>query len=140
MDYQFLSQTMLFSGESPEEIKEMLSCLGAVTWGAGHPSGTALRSWPEWYRLHPPPACPKEPSDYNTIQRGVFLHRTKKKNRPHPAKGADGLENTGGQMTLCSIHRPRAKRTKKHSERNTQSRNMPIQMESRRPWKPSTIT
>ena len=31
MDYQFLSQTMLFSGESPEEIKEMLSCLGAVT-------------------------------------------------------------------------------------------------------------
>ena len=23
MDYQFLSQTMLFSGESPEEIKEM---------------------------------------------------------------------------------------------------------------------
>ena len=24
MDYQFLSQTMLFSGESPEEIKEML--------------------------------------------------------------------------------------------------------------------
>ena len=40
-------------------------------------------------------------------------------------------------MTLCSIHRPRAKRTKKHSERNTQSRNMPIQMESRRPWKPA---
>ena len=30
MDYQFLSQTMLFSGESPEEIKEMLSCLGAA--------------------------------------------------------------------------------------------------------------
>ena len=25
MDYQFLSQTMLFSGESPEEIKEMLA-------------------------------------------------------------------------------------------------------------------
>lgn len=35
MDYQFLSQTMLFSGESPEEIKEMLSCLGAVTRSYG---------------------------------------------------------------------------------------------------------
>ena len=45
-----------------------------------------------------------------------------------------------GTQNLTSIHRPRAKRTKKHSERNTQSRNMPIQMESRRPWKPSTIT
>ena len=30
MDYEFLSKTMLFSGDSPEEIKTMLDCLGAA--------------------------------------------------------------------------------------------------------------
>ena len=58
MDYQFLSQTMLFSGESPEEIKEMLSCLGAVTrsYGKGEimPENAYIRwDWcsPEMFRL-----------------------------------------------------------------------------------------
>ena len=60
MDYQFLSQTMLFSGESPEEIKEMLSCLGAVTrsYGKGeiiYHAGECVHSMglcsPEMFRL-----------------------------------------------------------------------------------------
>ena len=38
-------------------------------------------------------------------------------------------------MTCCSSHLPRTKRTKKHRERNAQSRYMPIQMASRPPWK-----
>ena len=60
MDYQFLSQTMLFSGESPEEIKEMLSWLGAVTRSYGKvrssimPENAYIRwDWcsPEMFRL-----------------------------------------------------------------------------------------
>ena len=42
------------------------------------------------------------------------------------------------QITFCSSHLPRTKRTKKHRERNAQSRYMPIQIASRPPWKAST--
>ena len=37
------------------------------------------------------------------------------------------------QMTCCSSHLPRTKRTKKQSERKAQSRYMPIQMDSSPP-------
>lgn len=76
----------------------------------------------------------KSASACNTNQKAGFLHKAQKKSLP---KGRL-FENNDAQMTCCSSHLPRTKRTKKHRERKAQSRYMPIQMESSPPWKAST--
>lgn len=49
------------------------------------------------------------------------------------------FRNNNSDAFFCSIHLPRTKRTQKNSERMAQSRNMPIQMNSRPQWNLSTI-
>ena len=73
----------------------------------------------------------------DTRQDAGFLH----KKRPYPAKTAmaERAGYTETQITFCSIHLPRTKRTQKNSERMAQSRNMPSQMNSRPQWNLSTI-
>ena len=62
-----------------------------------------------------------------------------KKALPAKTAMAERAGYTETQITFCSIHLPRTKRTQKNSERMAQSRNMPIQMNSRPQWNLSTI-
>ena len=62
-----------------------------------------------------------------------------KKALPAKIAMAERAGYTKTQITFCSIHLPRTKRTQKNSERMAQSRNMPIQMNSRPQWNLSTI-
>ena len=62
-----------------------------------------------------------------------------KKALPARTAVAERVGYTETQITFCSIHLPRTKRTQKNSERMAQSRNMPIQMNSRPQWNLSTI-
>ena len=62
-----------------------------------------------------------------------------KKALPAKTAVAERVGYTETQITFCSIHLPRTKRTQKNSERMAQSRNMPIQMNSRPQWNLSTI-
>lgn len=73
----------------------------------------------------------------DTRQDAGFLH--KKKALPARTAMAERAGYTETQITFCSIHLPRTKRTQKNSERMAQSRNMPIQMNSRPQWNLSTI-
>lgn len=72
----------------------------------------------------------------DTRQDAGFLHK-----KILPAKNAMAKRAgyTETQITFCSIHLPRTKRTQKNSERMAQSRNMPSQMNSRPQWNLSTI-
>lgn len=72
----------------------------------------------------------------DTRQDAGFLH---KKILPAKSAMAGRAGDTETQITFCSIHLPRTKRTQKNSERMAQSRNMPIQMNSRPQWNLSTI-
>ena len=72
----------------------------------------------------------------DTRQDAGFLH---KKALPAKTAMAERAGYTETQKTFCSIHLPRTKRTQKNSERMAQSRNMPIQMNSRPQWSLSTI-
>ena len=62
-----------------------------------------------------------------------------KKALPAKTAVAERAGYTETQITFCSIHLPRTKRTQKNSERMAQSRNMPSQMNSRPQWNLSTI-
>ena len=64
----------------------------------------------------------------DTRQDAGFLH---KKALPAKTAMAERAGYTETQITFCSIHLPRTKRTQK--------RNMPIQMNSRPQWNLSTI-
>ena len=72
----------------------------------------------------------------DTRQDAGFLHK-----KGPPRQNCNGGEGRiyKTQITFCSIHLPRTKRTQKNSERMAQSRNMPIQMNSRPQWNLSTI-